>query len=134
MWTPAASISREPKPSRWAESWLPLVTTTRARGRGQPGEGLVGQPDRVDVGERPVVDVAGDDHDVDLLALHDLEQVVDERGLVRRACPPVEGPAQVPVGGVEDAHATNLDASHRHARVAHAAGGQAYRTHAVAAR
>ena len=31
MKTPAASMSREPKPSRWAESWFPLVTTTRAR-------------------------------------------------------------------------------------------------------
>ena len=29
--TPAASISREPNPSRWAESWLPEVSTTRAR-------------------------------------------------------------------------------------------------------
>ena len=31
MKTPAASISRELKPSRCAESWLPLVSTTFAR-------------------------------------------------------------------------------------------------------
>ena len=33
MKTPAASISRELNPSRCAESWLPLVSTTRARER-----------------------------------------------------------------------------------------------------
>jgi hypothetical protein len=32
-WTPAASMSRLEKPSRCAESWLPLVTTTLARDR-----------------------------------------------------------------------------------------------------
>ena len=31
MKTPAASISRELNPRRWAESWLPLVSTTFAR-------------------------------------------------------------------------------------------------------
>ena len=46
MKTPAASISRELNPSRWAESWLPLVSTTCARERGQPHQGLVGQPRR----------------------------------------------------------------------------------------
>ena len=30
-WTPAKSISRAPNPSRWALSWLPLLTTTLAR-------------------------------------------------------------------------------------------------------
>ncbi len=30
-WTPAESMSREEKPRRWAESWLPLVSTTVAR-------------------------------------------------------------------------------------------------------
>ena len=33
MNTPAASISRELNPRRWAESWLPLVSTTFARDR-----------------------------------------------------------------------------------------------------
>ena len=79
----------------------------RARG-GQPGEGLVGEGDGVDVGEGPVVDVARDDHDVDPLGLHDLEQVVHERRLVPEQSLAVEGPPQVPVGGVEDAHTTNL--------------------------
>lgn len=77
-------------------------------GGGEPGEGLVGQPDRVDLGQRPVVDVARHDHDVDALGLHDLDQVVHERRLVAEESFPVEGPAQVPVGGVEDAHTTNL--------------------------
>ena len=93
MKTPAASISRELNPSRWAESWLPLV----------------GQPDRVDVGERAVVDVPGNHHEVHALRGHHVEQVVHVGSLVREHALPVEGPPEVPVGGVEDAHTTNLE-------------------------
>ena len=66
--TPAASASRALKPSRTAESWLPLVTTVRRAGRGEPGERVVGQLHGVDRRQRAVVDVAGDQHQVDLLA------------------------------------------------------------------
>ena len=45
------------------------MTTTWAPGGGQPGEGLVGELDRVDRRQRAVVDVAGHDHEVDLLGL-----------------------------------------------------------------
>ena len=110
MKTPAASISRELNPSRCAESWLPLVSTTWARERRQPGQRLVGEPDGVDRRQRAVVDVAGDDDQVDPLGLDDLEQVVDVRRLVREHPLAVERPAQVPVGGVEDAHATTVGA------------------------
>ena len=85
--TPAASISREPKPEPLGAVVVAAADhDLGARGR-QPGEGLVGQGDRVDVGQRAVVDVAGDHHDVDLLRLDHLEQVVDERTLVRRGGP-----------------------------------------------
>ena len=77
-------------------------------GAGQPGQGVVGQPHGVDRRQRAVVDVAGDHHGVDPLALDHLEQVVDEGSLVRQHAFAVEGPAQVPVGGVEQAHVTNL--------------------------
>ena len=80
-------------------------------GRREPGEGLVGQGHGVDRRQRPVVDVAGHQHHVDALTLDDLEQVVDVRRLVRQHPLPVERPAQVPVGGVEQAHATTVGAS-----------------------
>ena len=73
-------------------------------GGGDPGERLVGQPDRVDGRQRPVVDVTREHHQVDALGLHDLEQVVDVRRLVAEHALPVEGPPEMPVGGVEDAH------------------------------
>ena len=77
---------------------------------GQPDQRLVGQPHRVDLRQRPVVDVTGDDDEVDPLGLDDLEQVVDVRRLVREHPLAVERPAQVPVGGVEDAHVTTVGA------------------------
>ncbi len=89
---------------------MPLVSTTLRPGGRQPGQRLVGQPDRVDVRQRAVVDVARDHHQVDLLRLDDLEQVVDVRSLVAEHALPVEGPPEVPVGGVEDAHTATLGA------------------------
>ncbi len=77
---------------------------------GEPHQRLVGQPDGVDLGERAVVDVTGDDHEVDPLGLDHLEQVVDVRRLVREHPLAVERPAQVPVGGMEDAHETTVGA------------------------
>ena len=71
-------------------------------------ERLVGQRDRVDGGQRPVVDVAGHDHQVDALGLDGLDQVVDVRRLRGEEVLAVERPAQVPVGGVQDAHAFTL--------------------------
>ena len=62
----------------------------------------------VDRRQRPVVDVAGDDHQVDLLGLHDLQHVVDVGSLGAEHPDTVERPSQVPVGGVQDAHATTL--------------------------
>ncbi len=78
-------------------------------GGGEPGERLVGQGDRVDVGEGTVVDVSRDHDHVDVLRGDDLEEVVDERTLVAQQVLAVEGPPQVPVGGVEDAHGTTVD-------------------------
>ncbi len=75
---------------------------------GEAGEGLVGQLDGVDVGQGAVVDVPGDHDDVDALRLDHLEQVVDERTLVAQEALAVEGPPEVPVGGVEDAHGTKI--------------------------
>ena len=80
-----------------------------ARAR-QPGQRLVGEPDGVDRRQRSVVDVTGDDDEVDPLGLDDLEQVVDVGRLVREHPLAVERPAQVPVGGVEDAHTTTVGA------------------------
>ena len=96
-WMPASSMSRELNPSRWAESWLPLVSTAVARDRSQADQRLVGQPHGVDGRQRPVVDVAGDDDEVDALRLDHVQQVVDERGLVAEHPLSVERPAEMPV-------------------------------------
>ncbi len=77
-------------------------------GDGQPGEGLVGQRHGIDGRQRAVVDVAGEQHHVDALSLDDLEQVVDVRRLVAQHPLTVERPAEVPVGGVEETHATTV--------------------------
>jgi len=77
-------------------------------GRGQPRERVVGELDGVHGRQRPVVDVAGDHHEVDVLGLHDVEQVVDVRRLGTEHPDTVERASQVPVGGVEDAHARTL--------------------------
>ena len=76
--------------------------------RSQPRERLVREPDGVDVGERAVVDVTRDDHQVDALGRDDLEQVVDVRRLVLEHADAMERASQVPVGGVEDPHRSNL--------------------------
>jgi hypothetical protein len=71
-------------------------------------EGLVGELDGVHRWQRPVVDVSGDHYQVDVLVRDRLEEVVDESSLDRQEPFPVEGAAQVPVGGVEDAHTRTL--------------------------
>ncbi len=81
-----------------------------ARG-GQPRERLVGEAHGVDRRQGAVVDVARDEHHVDLLGGDDLEQVVDVGRLVREHALPVEGPAQVPVGGVQQAHGETVGES-----------------------
>ena len=81
-----------------------------ARG-GQPGERLVSQAYGVDVGQGAVVDVARDDDEVHLLRLDHPDQVVDEGRLVLEHAHAVERATEVPVGGVEDPHETNLGTS-----------------------
>lgn len=89
---------------------MPDDTTTFAR-EAASRERVVGQRDRVDLGERAVVDVARHDHEVDLLGLHDLQEVIGVRALMGEHPLAVERPAKVPVGGVQDAHRTNLDST-----------------------
>ena len=111
MKTPALSMRRELKPSRWARVVVAAGDHDLGPRGGQPHQGLVGQPDGVDRGERPVVDVAGDHDEVDALGLDHLEQVVDVRSLVPEHALAVEGSPEVPVGGVEDAHETTVGAT-----------------------
>ena len=86
-------------------------------GTGQACESVVGKSDRVDRGEGPVVDVAGKHHHVDRLSRHHLEQMVDERSLVIEHPLSMEGAPEMPVGGVEDPHTTNLGAATDTSRV-----------------
>jgi hypothetical protein len=77
-------------------------------GRAQPDQRVVQQPHRVDRGQRPVVHVARHHDQVDPLVADDLHQVVEEGGLGVEQVDAVQPPAQVPVGGVEDAHSWTL--------------------------
>ena len=98
------------KPSRAAESWFPLVTMMRAPARGQRAE-RVGQ-ERVARGcrGRRVEDVACDDHDVDVVLAHlDGERLEHTAQRIERGVA-VERPPDVPVRGVQDAHALTVRA------------------------
>ncbi len=57
----------------------------------------------------PVVDVTAHHQGVDALVAHHLDQELDERGLGVELGLPVEGPAEMPVAGVEEPHAPTLE-------------------------
>lgn len=67
-------------------------------------EGLGQQLHGVGGGQRTVVDVAADQHGVDRLGAHDLDQVVEVGGLGPEQPDTVERAPQVPVGGVQQPH------------------------------
>jgi hypothetical protein len=71
---------------------------------GQARERLVGQGDRVHGRKRPVVEVARDDDRVDGGRPRELHEPLDPRRLGVQQARAVEGAAEVPVGGVQDAH------------------------------
>ncbi|MPM34827.1 hypothetical protein SDC9_81417 [bioreactor metagenome] len=72
--------------------------------RGQPAQCLAEQRDRLDRRDGAVVHVTGDQHGVDPLGLDHLDQVVGERLVGGLQALAVQGPPQVPVSGVQDAH------------------------------
>ncbi len=53
---------------------------------------------------RPVVHVSGHDHGVDGVLAHGVDEVADEPGLGAEHGDPVERPAEVPVGSVQESH------------------------------
>jgi hypothetical protein len=65
---------------------------------------VVEQLDGVERGDGPVVEVTGDEHGIDLLATGRVDHEVDHGGLGVEEGRAVEVAAQVPVGGVEEAH------------------------------
>ncbi|GAA3242817.1 hypothetical protein GCM10020256_67010 [Streptomyces thermocoprophilus] len=93
-----------PTPRRRAESWLPeimIVGTPRAASRCRA---VSNNSIAESGGHRAVVHVPGDDHRFHLALAHGRHEVVDERGLGVEHRHPVEGPAQMPVGGVQQSH------------------------------
>ena len=106
MCRPERSSRREAKPSRIAESWLPLERTTAAPASMSRSTASESIADGVGRGQGAVVDVAGDEHRVDRLGAHDLDEVVEVGRLGALQPHLVEGPSQVPVGGVDHAHVT----------------------------
>ena len=77
---------------------------------GEPRHRVREQGDGVDRRDRAVVDVARDDDRVDRLGAGQLHEVVEVRGLVLQQVDPVQGAPEVPVGGVQDAHARTVPA------------------------
>jgi hypothetical protein len=85
-----------------------VVVTTGEDHRGprgdQPRQRVIQQGDDVDPRQRSVVDVAGHDHGVHPLRPDHLDQMVEDLCLGLEQPHPVEGPAEMPVGGVEQPH------------------------------
>ncbi len=75
------------------------------RERAQPRERVPEQPHARHARHRAVVDVARDEHDVDVPLAHDIDEVVEERGVMLVQVLAVEGAPEVPVARVADAHA-----------------------------
>ena len=108
MCSPVRASSSLANPSLIAESWLPLDRTTVAPSATRRVTVSLEQLDGVGGRHRPVVDVAGDQDRVDGLGAHRLDEVVHELRLGVQQPHLVEGPPQVPVGGVEEAHVSRL--------------------------
>ena len=70
----------------------------------QPHQRVAHEIDRPGRRQCPVEQIARHHHEIDVLGGHHLDQPVDERGLVLLQRDRPEGPAEVPVAGVEDAH------------------------------
>ena len=109
-----ARAGRTANPSRMAESWLPLLTHHLGAGVDEPQHGLREQLDGLGRGHRAVVDVAADEHGVDPLGAHDLDEVVEVGGLGAEQPHLVERASQVPVGGVDQPHGTHATSGVRH--------------------
>ena len=102
--TPPAASTRAAKPSRLGRVVVAAGQDHLGTRGAQAHQRVVQQGHRVDGGQRPVVDIAGHQHDVDPLGRHDLDQVVQEASLGIVQPDPVEGPPQVPVRGVDQPH------------------------------
>ena len=72
------------------------------------------QLDGVGGGHRAVVDVAADEHGVDPLTAHDLDEGVEVGGLGTEQPHLVERASQVPVGGVDQPHGSHATSAVRH--------------------
>ena len=70
-------------------------------GPGEAHQGVIQQADDVDARQCAVIDVPGDEDDVDALFPDKGHELVDEGALGIQHADAVEGPAQVPVGGVQ---------------------------------
>lgn len=75
---------------------------------GEPVQHLVEERDRLQAGQRPVVHVSGDQHGIHALGFDHVHQVVEEGVLGLVEALPVEGAPQMPVGGMQQSHASTL--------------------------
>ena len=70
----------------------------------QPDERVLAKQDGIQRRHRPVVDIAADEHRVDPLRTHHPDQGIEELGLGFPQVSAVQRAAEMPVGGVKDAH------------------------------
>jgi len=69
----------------------------------------VKQLDRIGGGNRAVEQVAGNCYQVDFFVTHNVDQPVDEQRLLVEQSMVTEGPAEMPVAGMQDPHDTQYE-------------------------
>lgn len=101
-----AGAAHEPRADAEAAGRI-VVPGDHHRGHAEVGEPVQRVVEQLDGGQRryrPVVHVPRHHHRVHLALAHGGDEVTDELGLGAEHADPVEGPAEVPVGGVQESH------------------------------
>lgn len=101
-----AGAAHEPRADAEAAGRV-VVSGDHHRGHAEVGEPVQRVVEQLDGGQRrhrPVVHVPRHHHRVHLALAHGGDEVTDELGLGAEHADPVEGPAEVPVGGVQESH------------------------------
>ena len=101
---PACPASGRYASSMPGESWLPAMAITCAPVPARASSALIRMPLRIGAGRRGVVQVAGDQHGVDLMLLGDADDLGQDGFLLVKAAAALKGLADVPVGGVQELH------------------------------
>jgi len=77
-------------------------------GMEQAAQGRVEELDRIGGWYGSVVEIARDDNEINLLGAHHIDEPIDEECLLIEQTVVAEGPAQVPIAGVQNSHASKV--------------------------